>query len=181
MTEEKQKELIRYILQYMLSRYFMTKTRMAKALNVELRTIQKTFSQLEKNSSKGGSIVLEKVLVYCTQNGISVDEVMASYNESKEATVSDRRYVNFPIPQELDERVTDVYHHANEYVQCVASHLCPHCKRECKPMQGDKWLWNDCLVSRISMIMLSHILLAQDEVKAHESEKHFAATERTCK
>ena len=73
MTEEKQKELIRYILQYMLSRYFMTKTRMAKALNVELRTIQKTFSQLEKNSSKGGSIVLEKVLVYCAQNGISVD------------------------------------------------------------------------------------------------------------
>ena len=68
---------------------------MAKALNVELRTIQKTFSQLEKNSSKGGSIVLEKVLVYCAQNGISVDEVMASYNESKKGTASDRRYVDF--------------------------------------------------------------------------------------
>ena len=115
MAEEKQKELIRYILQYMLSRYFMTKTRMAKALNVELRTIQKTFSQLEKNSSKGGSIVLEKVLVYCAQNGISVDEVMASYNESKKGTASERRYVDFPIPQELDERVMDVYHHANEH------------------------------------------------------------------
>lgn len=168
MNEEKEKELIHYILQHMLNRHFKSKTNMAKALNVELRTIQKTFSQLERKSSKGGSIVLEKILVYCAQNGISVDELMAAYKEKQKSIVGEKKCVNFPIPQGLDERVTDVYHHANAYVQCVAGHLCPHCKKECHPAQGDKWLWNDCMVSRISMIMLSHILLVQDDVKQYE-------------
>ena len=108
---------------------------------------------------------MEKILVYCAQNGISVDELMSEYKEKQKIIKDNKTYVNFPMPQGLDERVTDVYRHANEYVQCVASHLCHRCKRECKPMQGDKWLWNDCLVSRISMIMLSHVLLVQDEVK----------------
>ena len=171
MSEEKQKELIHHILKYMLDQHFKTKTRMAKALNVELRTIQKTFSQMEKHTSKGGSIILEKILVCCAQNGISVDELMSEYKEKQKIIKDNKTYVNFPMPQGLDERVTDVYRHANEYVQCVASHLCHRCKRECKPMQGDKWLWNDCLVSRISMIMLSHVLLVQDEVKVHDAEK----------
>ena len=62
MNEEREKELIRYILQYMLNQRFKTKTNMARELNVELRTIHKTFSQLERDTSKGGRIVLEKIL-----------------------------------------------------------------------------------------------------------------------
>lgn len=59
-----------HILQTMLKHHFKTKSNMAKVLQVELRTIQKTFSQLERDYSKGGSIVLEKTLVYCAQNNI---------------------------------------------------------------------------------------------------------------
>ena len=50
MKEESQKELIHYILQHMLNEHFKTKTRMAKVLNVELRTIQKTCSLNALNS-----------------------------------------------------------------------------------------------------------------------------------
>ena len=82
MKEEKEKELIHFILQYMLEQHFKTKTNMAKALNVELRTIQKTFSQLERNASKEGSIVLEKILVYCAMNDISIDDLMAAYKRN---------------------------------------------------------------------------------------------------
>lgn len=85
MNEESQKELIHYILRHMLDEHFKTKTRMAKALNVELRTIRKTFSQLEKNASKGGSIVLEKILAYCVQNGVSIDKVIAAYQEKQQS------------------------------------------------------------------------------------------------
>ena len=171
LNEAKEKEFIHYVLRHMLNQHFKTKTQMAKALNVELRTIQKTFSQLEKNSSKGGSIVLEKILVYCAQNNISVDEVMAAYKDKKRFVECDKEYVDFPIPQDMDERVMDVYCCANAYVQCVASYLCPHCKKECYPEKGDKWLWSDCMVSRISMIMLSHILLVQDDVRVHRSKE----------
>ena len=90
---------------------------------------------------------------------------MVAYKERQKTVVDDNKYVFFPIPQGLDKRVMDVYHRADTYVQCVASHLCPHCKKECRPTQDDKWLWSDCMVSRIAMIMLSHILLVQDEVK----------------
>ena len=79
MNDEREKELIHYILQYMLNQRFKTKTNMARELNVELRTIQKTFSQLERNTSKGGSIVLEKILGYCAKNNISIDEVITMY------------------------------------------------------------------------------------------------------
>ena len=63
----------------MLNQRFKTKTNMARELNVEWRTIQKTFSQQERNTSKGGSIVLEKILGYCAQNNISIDEVITMY------------------------------------------------------------------------------------------------------
>jgi len=169
MKMNEEKELIYHLLQTMLKHHFKTKSNMAKVLRVELRTIQKTFSQMEKNYSKGGSIVLEKTLVYCAQNNISVDELMGECKKKEKGlTVRNRGNVDFPMPQGLDEYVMDVYYRANAYVQCVASHLCPHCERECHAIQGDKWLWNDCMVSRISMIMLSHILLVQDDEKEHK-------------
>lgn len=151
----------------MLNQRFKTKTNMARELNAELRTIQKTFSQLERNTSKGGRIVLERILGYCAQNNISIDEVITMYREKKQMMESDKAYVNFPMPEGMDERVMDVYCHANTYVQCVAGHLCPLCKKGCHPIRRDKWLWSDCMVSWISMIMLSHILLVQDDVRAH--------------
>ena len=169
MKMNEEKELIYHILQTMLKHHFKTKSNMAKVLQVELRTIQKTFSQLERDYSKGGSIVLEKTLVYCAQNNIPVDELMGEgKKKEKGLTASDRGNVNFPMPPGLDEHVMDVYHRANAYVQCVASHLCPQCEKECHAMHDDKWLWKDCMVSRISMIMLSHILLVQDDEKDHK-------------
>ena len=110
---------------------FRQKTNIAKALNVELRTIQKTFSQLERNASKGGSIVLEKILVYCAMNDISIDDLMAAYKKKQQKSGTEVRYVNFPIPEGLDERVIDVYHHADVYIHCVAYHLCSCCKKKC--------------------------------------------------
>lgn len=153
MNEESQKELIRYILRQMLDEHFKTKTRMAKALNVELRTIQKTFSQLEKNASKGGSIVLEKNLVYCARNGVSVDELIAAYKMKQQSIKAEEWRVDFPVPEGIDEQMMDLYRHADAYVQCVAKHMCPHCLWECHSNEGDNWLWSDCIVSRISMLM----------------------------
>ena len=115
--------------------------------------------------------MLEKILVYCAQNGISVDELLTAYKEKEKTLAADKRYVNFPRPEGLDERIMDVYRYADAYIQCVASRLCQHCQKECDMTQGDKWLWNDCLVSRISMIMLSHILLVQDDVKVYEPSR----------
>lgn len=52
---------------------------------MEQRTIQKMFSRLEKNASKGRSIVLEKIIVYCVRNGVLIDEVIASYQEKQQS------------------------------------------------------------------------------------------------
>lgn len=126
MNEESQKELIHYILRHMLDEHFKTKTRMAKALNVELRTIQKTFSQLEKNASKGGIIVLEKTLVYCAGNGVSVDELMAAYKMKQLPIKAEEWRVDFPVPEGMDEQMMDLYRHADAYRETSCEFTIPY-------------------------------------------------------
>lgn len=156
-----EKELIYHILQYMLNQHFKSKSNMAKELGLELRTIQKIFSQFAKNESKGGSVVLEKILVYCSEKGISIDEIIKAFGQ-RGKTDNKRIYVDFPCPEIIDEETMPIYQCADEYVQSVASYICPHCNAECHCSKGDQWLWRGCLVSRISMMTLSHIVSVKE-------------------
>ena len=163
MSAANEKELVRFIFRYMLIKYFGTKTNMAQGLGISLRTIQKLFAQLESDSSKGGSVVLEKILLHCVKNKISVDEMLLAFIEQQDISIKDKEYVNFPCPEGLRDDMKEIYRNANGFVQSVAGCLCPKCKVDCHPEKGDKWLWNDCLVSHMAMRLLSQIMTIQEK------------------
>ena len=69
---------IAYLFQTMLHEHFHTKAQMANALGVQLRTLQYNFKNFD--NAKGGSVALQKMLLYCYENDFSVDEMYRHYN-----------------------------------------------------------------------------------------------------
>ena len=71
---------IAFFFQTMLEERFLTKTGMARELDVCLRTLQYNFGRI--GLGKGGCMALTNLLLYCYGNGISVDHLYRRYQWS---------------------------------------------------------------------------------------------------
>ena len=70
-----------FLFETMLNEHFFSKRRMAQYLGVELRTLQYNFKSI--GLGKGGCVALSSLLVYCCENGISIDQLYRRYMEQK--------------------------------------------------------------------------------------------------
>ena len=71
---------VAYLFHYMLRNHFHTKKRMAEAMGITYRTLLYNFQRL--GEEKGGSIAFIELILYCLENGISLDSVYDEYKES---------------------------------------------------------------------------------------------------
>lgn len=72
---------IAFLFETMLEEHFISKRKMAGVLGVELRTLQYNFKSVALG--KGGCVALSFLLVYCCENGISIDQLYRRYMEQK--------------------------------------------------------------------------------------------------
>lgn len=72
---DNEKELVRFILQYLLDNHFESKSDMARQLDIRHRTMQRVFEQLHNDKAKGSTIVLDRALLFCAKRNISVDQL----------------------------------------------------------------------------------------------------------
>lgn len=70
MTE---KRFVAFMLRYMLKEHFGSKRAMARILNMELRTIQINFKNLDV--AKGGIVAFERVVLFCCEHDINILDI----------------------------------------------------------------------------------------------------------
>lgn len=70
-------QFIRYLFNTIWRTHFKSKRKMAAALDVTYRTLQKNFELL--GSQKGATIATSNLFIYCCQHGISIDSLYAHY------------------------------------------------------------------------------------------------------
>ena len=78
---DNEKELVRFILQYLLDNHFESKSDMARQLDIRHRTMQRVFEQLHNDKAKGSTIVLDRALLFCAKRKISVDQLFREYQD----------------------------------------------------------------------------------------------------
>ena len=74
-------QFIRYFFITIWRTHFHSKRKMAAALDVTYRTLQKNFELL--GSQKGATIATTNLFIYCCQNGISIDSLYSHYMNLK--------------------------------------------------------------------------------------------------
>lgn len=71
---------IAFFLDQMLQHHFVTKSSMARALGLTLRTVQTVFQK--NTASKGASLVFVNTICYCYHHDISVDAIYLQYRSA---------------------------------------------------------------------------------------------------
>lgn len=75
-----EKEFVAFFMRFMLKEHFGNKRAMARALGMQLRTLQINFQNLD--TAKGGIIAFEKLILYCCQNKIDLEPIYRKYIDS---------------------------------------------------------------------------------------------------
>ena len=87
---DNEKELVRFILQYLLDNHFESKSDMARQLDFRHRTMQRVVEQLHNDKAKGSTIVLDRALLFCAKRKISVDQLFREYQDFHQGAMLER-------------------------------------------------------------------------------------------
>ena len=67
------KKFIAFFFELMLREHFGTKSKMARELNLQLRTLQMNFQKLDR--AKGGNLAFERLVIYCCEHDIDIQQM----------------------------------------------------------------------------------------------------------
>lgn len=168
MPKDRENELVRFILQYMLEHQFENKSDMARQLSMENRTVQRTFERLNAGTAKGSAIILNRVLLFCAENRLSMDNLFQEFN-SLHGTPPVDNVVNedsdHPIfikiclhkPDGLTSQGEQVYRYIGEFLQKASTLLCAQCSHWKSPGH-DKMVFSDeCLIYQMASTMIASL------------------------
>lgn len=92
-------QFIRYLFITIWRTHFRSKRKMAAALDVTYRTLQKNFELL--GSQKGATIATTNLFIYCCQHGISIDQLYTRFadqaNEKRGIVLIRKRKIQLPF------------------------------------------------------------------------------------
>lgn len=66
-----------FLFQVLLEENFKTKTKMARELGVQLRTLQLNFQNMD--GAKGGCLAFERAILYCCEHEIDIMDLYSRY------------------------------------------------------------------------------------------------------
>lgn len=139
---DNEKELVRFILQYLLDNHFESKSDMVRQLDIRHRTMQSVFEQLHNDKAKGSTIVLDRVLLFCAKRKISVDQLFREYQDFHQGVVLDppqqkdgkntipvARTLCLPDIENPSEDIKECYKKYSTYVRVLATFMCTRCSQ----------------------------------------------------
>lgn len=149
-----------HVLRYLLEHQFKNKSDMARQLDLQLRTIQKVFENID--NPKAGTIALDKAIGYCARHNISLDEILHSYDAErygeKEAmsveTQSMKAYARLRLdrPPNLSEEGERMFDSMLRFLQRSSAQVCPYCETWCNPWSGRRSLYNpNCYIGHMAL------------------------------
>ena len=167
-----EKELVHFFLEYLLKNCFESKADMARQLDVNARTLQRALEVLENDKAKGGSIILDKALMFCAQRQFSLDELFQDYyqaqapqgkmqidrirQEEKERPAYTQ--LTLPKPERLTEDGEKAYQYALAFIRKASLYLCPRCNQWCNPWNaGNRITGGSCMLAHMANTLLADI------------------------
>lgn len=178
---DNEKELVRFILQYLLDNHFESKSDMARQLDIRHRTMQRVFEQLHNDKAKGSTIVLDRALLFCAKRKISVDQLFKEYQDFHQGVVLEpvqhkdgvntipvARTLCMPEIEILSEAVKECYEKYSTYVRVLATFMCTRCSRYpncCNPWGGLDWMHGDCTMAKLSQNLLDTVSKSKMEAE----------------
>ena len=167
---DNEKELVRFILQYLLDNHFESKSDMARQLDIRHRTMQRVFEQLHNDKAKGSTIVLDRALLFCAKRKISVDQLFREYQGFHQGTVLEPAQheddantlpsaydLRLPDVESLSESVREYYEYYAPYLRVLSMFFCTRCSRHCNPWGGLDWMHGDCTMAKVSQNLLDTV------------------------
>lgn len=168
MDKTQENELVEFILQYMLDHYFRNKSDMARRLELSTRTVQRAFERLRDDTAKGSSIVLNRLLLYCAYQQLSMDDLFAAYAGAAkdtdiapavctEAQIPAYKLLSLPKPVYLTDKGEMAYQYMMSFLQQASVYLCPRCAKWCNPWCHQQWRGQSCLMSHMADVMMNSL------------------------
>lgn len=141
-------ELTSYLLRHLYeSGYFKSKVEMAEELGISEKQLQRQF----RGNTKGGTIVLNKILGYMGTHSISMEPMLRSYfgGSPSEIVLDDRnayKRIELNIPENFEGLENAIY--VKRFIALLSRYICPNCKKWCGPWDGRKTMMNqNCFVA----------------------------------
>ncbi len=168
MDKTQENELVEFILQYMLDHYFRNKSDMARRLELSTRTVQRAFERLRDDTAKGSSIVLNRLLLYCAYQQLSMDDLFAAYAGTAistdiapavcaKAQIPAYKLLSLPKPACLTEKGEMAYQYMMSFLQQASAYLCPRCAKWCNPWCHQQWRGQSCLMAHMADVMMNSL------------------------
>ena len=157
---DNEKELVRFILQYLLENHFESKSDMARQLDIRHRTMQRVFEQLHNDKAKGSTIVLDRALLFCAKRKISVDQLFREYQDFHQGAALDSAQhedgteqmsvgcdLMLPAKESCSEEVQAYYEDFVPYLRVLSTFVCQRCPHCCDPWGNPDWIQSECALA----------------------------------
>ena len=175
---DNEKELVRFILQYLLDNHFESKSDMARQLDIRHRTMQRVFEQLHNDKAKGSTIVLERALLFCAKRKISVEQLFREYQDFHQGAMLERapheedietmpsaHDLCLPDIESLSEEVREYYEYYAPYLRVLSMFICTRCPHCCNPWGSLDWMHGDCTMAKVSQNLLDTVSESKTETE----------------
>ena len=168
MPKDRENELVQFILQYMLEHQFENKSDMARQLSMESRTVQRTFERLNAGTAKGSAIILNRVLLFCAERSVSMDNLFQEFNSLHEPLPVDNvvnEDTDHPIyikiclhkPAGLTTDGERMYRYIGEFLQKASSFLCSQCSHWRSPEHDSIFFSSECPIYQMACTMITSL------------------------
>lgn len=133
------RQVRRYVLYFLLENRFGSKAEMARQLDIELRTLERIFENLD--SAKAGTVVFDKAIWYCAKSHISLDCILERYSRE----MDEEHKVDTPLGLQAQERLIlkkppalspegkDIFESMQRFLRQSSARICPRCNTWCNP------------------------------------------------
>lgn len=170
------KQLTAHILRHLLENHFPSKAEMARQFEINERQMQRIMKNLD--TTKAGTIALDKALCYCAQQHISLDHMLEDFIAESQGEASEKgltvgqsafTHLHMSCPKHLKPEGMEVYDSMLSFLRQVSARVCPACKTWCNPWDGKHDAENlDCYIGHIAREIVKDITEVYSEAGEHE-------------
>lgn len=136
-----EKQITAHVLRYLLEHRFESKAEMARQLDIQQRTFEKVFENLDV--AKGGTIALDKALSYCARCHVSLDSILESVACASQGSdvqtsysVSACNRLMVVKPKGLTKEGEQAFESMVRFLRQASARVCPACHMWCNPWDG---------------------------------------------
>lgn len=152
-----------FLLRYLLEHRFESKADMARQLDIQPRTLEKVFENLDR--AKAGSVAFDKAIYYCAKNHISLDNILGNFMSHFDDVHPDVasgmeafRRLSLSEIEGLSKEGREIYASMLDFLQTASTYICPSCKTWCDPWNGNVYVEQlNCCIGHMAQEIIRDI------------------------